>query len=46
MVTQRQQIMADFHESEWAGHRGIWATFSNIKEKYWWQGMYKDIVRP
>ena len=44
-VAQRQQIMADFHESEWAGHRGIWATFSKIKEKYWWRGMYKDIAR-
>jgi hypothetical protein len=37
--------LPDFHESEWVGHRGSWATFSKIKEKYWWQGMCKDIAR-
>ena len=41
---QQKQIMMDFHESAWAGHRGTWATFMKIKQKYWWKGMYRDIA--
>ena len=26
------------------GHRGTWATFVKIKQKYWWKNMYKDIA--
>ena len=40
----QQKIIKEFHESWWAGHRGIWATFSKVKERYWWKGMYKDVV--
>ena len=36
--------MKEFHEFEWAGHRGTWATFMKIKQKYWWKGMYRDIA--
>ena len=39
----KQKIIKEFHESWWAGHRGIWATFAKIKEKYWWKGLYKDV---
>mgnify|MGYP000650938545 CR=1 FL=1 len=31
---QKEQIMTEFHESDWAGHRGTWATFTKIKQKY------------
>jgi hypothetical protein len=31
-VAQRQQIMADFHESEWAGNRGIWQHFQRSQK--------------
>jgi hypothetical protein len=24
----------EFHDSGWAGHRGVWATFAKLKEKY------------
>ena len=24
----------------WSRHRGLWATFEKLKEKYWWSGMY------
>ena len=41
---QQKQVMADFHESAWAGHRGTWAKFTKIKQKYWWKGMYRDIA--
>ncbi|KAL3680258.1 hypothetical protein R1sor_023214 [Riccia sorocarpa] len=37
-------LMKEFHESLWAGHRGIWATFSKLKARYWWKNMYKDVV--
>ena len=43
-MEQKNQIMTEFHESEWAGHRGTWATFMKIKQKYWWKGMYRDIA--
>ena len=37
-------LMSEFHESPWAGHRGTWATFEKLKEKYWWPSMYKDVL--
>ena len=42
--TQRK-LMKEFHESLWAGHRSVWATFTKLKERYWWKGMYKDIAQ-
>ena len=41
----QQQVLKEFHESLWAGHRGVWATFAKIKDRYWWKGMYKDVVQ-
>jgi hypothetical protein len=38
----REKVMSKFHDSEWAGHRGIWASFSKIQERYWCPNMYKD----
>ncbi|KAL3698204.1 hypothetical protein R1sor_012280 [Riccia sorocarpa] len=38
------RLMKEFHESLWAGHRGIWATFMKLKERYWWRNMYKYMV--
>ncbi|KAL3676054.1 hypothetical protein R1sor_026002 [Riccia sorocarpa] len=37
-------LMKEFHESLWAGHRGIWATFTKLKVRYWWKNIYKDVV--
>ena len=37
--------MSEFHESNWAGHRGTWATFVKIKERYWWKNMYQDVAK-
>ena len=36
-------LMSEFHESPWSGHRGTWATFEKLKERYWWPGMYNDV---
>ena len=35
MQNDRLQVMKECHESLWAGHCGIWATFAKIKERYW-----------
>ena len=39
----KNQILKKFHDIFWAGHRGIWATYNKIKERYWWKGLYKDV---
>ena len=42
---QREQILKELHDRDWAGHRGVWATFSKIKERYWWPGFYNEIKK-
>jgi hypothetical protein len=42
---EQEELLAAFHDSPWAGHRGTWATFEKLKEKYWWPGQYKDVHR-
>ena len=37
------QVLKEFHDALWAGHRGFWATYIKIKERYWWKGLYKDV---
>jgi Integrase zinc binding domain/RNase H-like domain found in reverse transcriptase/Reverse transcriptase (RNA-dependent DNA polymerase) len=39
----KAQVLEEFHDTLWAGHRGIWATYTKIKERYWWKGLYKDV---
>jgi hypothetical protein len=31
----KTQVLKEFHDSLWAGHRGVWATYTKIKERYW-----------
>ncbi|KAL3700490.1 hypothetical protein R1sor_018512 [Riccia sorocarpa] len=38
------KLIVEFHESLWAGHRGIWVTYSKLKERYWWRNMYRDVM--
>ena len=38
-----EALLAAYHESPWAGHRGTWATFKKQTEKYWWPGLYQDV---
>jgi hypothetical protein len=42
---EQEELLAAFHDSPWAGHRGTWATFEKLKGKYWWPGQYKDVHR-
>ncbi|KAL3702469.1 hypothetical protein R1sor_020491 [Riccia sorocarpa] len=37
------ELLKEFHEALWAGHRGVWATYTKLKERYWWKGMYNDV---
>ena len=39
----KTQVLKEFHNALWTGHRGVWATYTKIKERYWWKGLYKDI---
>jgi hypothetical protein len=32
-LENQRKLMCEFHDSAWAGHRGIWATFTKLKEK-------------
>ncbi|KAL3687181.1 hypothetical protein R1sor_013490 [Riccia sorocarpa] len=37
-------LLKECHESLWAGHRGVWATYMKLKERYWWRGLNQDVV--
>ncbi len=39
----KAKVLKEFHDTLWAGHRGVWATYTKIKERYWWKGLYKDV---
>ena len=39
----KSKVLKEFHDTLWAGHRGIWATYTKIKERYWGKGLYKDV---
>ncbi|KAL3685685.1 hypothetical protein R1sor_003707 [Riccia sorocarpa] len=39
-VETQQKLMKEFHESLWAGHRGIWATFAKVKERF----LLEDVI--
>ncbi len=43
MAEAQQKIIKECHEELWAGHRGVWATFAKVKERFWWYGMYKNV---
>ncbi|KAL3685686.1 hypothetical protein R1sor_003708 [Riccia sorocarpa] len=32
------ELLKECHETLWAGHRGVWATYMKLKERYWWKG--------
>ncbi|KAI9104008.1 hypothetical protein DFS34DRAFT_691439 [Phlyctochytrium arcticum] len=40
----KRKILKEFHASVWAGHRGIYATFTTIQTRYWWLKLYNSIV--
>ena len=40
----QRKLVFEYNEGPWARHVHIWGTFSKIKGKYWWLGMYKDVT--
>ena len=40
----QEQVMAIYHDSPFAGHRGISTTYTRIARRYEWEGMYRDIA--
>jgi hypothetical protein len=43
-LEEQHRLIKEFHDSAWVGHRGVWATFAKLKEKYWWLGFYKNVT--
>ncbi|GGS27709.1 hypothetical protein GCM10010252_77800 [Streptomyces aureoverticillatus] len=46
MIGKREEklkLLKEFHDSLWAGYRGIWVIFVKLKERYWWKNMYRDV---
>ena len=41
---EQLKLISEFHDSIWVGHRGVWKTYSKLKDKCWWLGIYKDIA--
>lgn len=39
------QLIQEFHDSLQMDHRGIYATFNKLKERYWWYNMYRDVIK-
>ena len=37
---EQEELLAAYHDSPWAGHRGTWAMLEKLKGKYWWLGLY------
>ena len=43
MDTQKQQILKELHDD--SGHKGKESTYTRVSDRYYWDGMYKDVVR-
>ena len=53
MVSEDEEVTLNFFKMKivntnpprlQAGHKGIWAKFKQLKEKYRWSSMYKDVL--
>ena len=51
IFTERQRAYLQTYKELWwslttlkaNGHRGVWATYTKIKERYWWKSLCKDV---
>ena len=41
--SMRYEILSNVHDHVSGGHFGVHKTFSKVKERYWWKGMFKDV---
>lgn len=44
-VHTKEQILTELHDGLWVGHRGTWATYTKVKEMYWWTLFYQDVAK-
>ena len=42
-TSMRQKVMASCHDEPTKGHTGIYRTMEQVKQRYWWKDMGKDI---
>ena len=42
---QWDKIIKELHDQEWVGHWEIWATFTKVKERYWWLKLCNNVKR-
>jgi hypothetical protein len=41
---EQEKILKGLHEHEMAGHMGSLATYKRIRERYWWNDLYRDVI--
>lgn len=41
----RSRLIAEFHDSPWAGHLGAYRVIGAMSSRYYWRGMQADIRR-
>lgn len=42
---QREKVIADNHAQETAAHLGVFKTYRRLLLRYYWPGMYSDVVK-
>ena len=40
----KDEVLTSMHDDVFAGHLGIAKSYHKIRQRYFWQGMYKDIT--
>ena len=39
----RRELLSEYHDSPYTGHRGIERTYELIKRDFWWPGLHRDV---
>ena len=41
LLSDKQRILANLHDE--SGHRGRYATYTKVRNRFYWKGLYTDI---
>ena len=41
----REQLLEEAHQTPYSVHPGVTKMYQDVKRRYWWPGMKKDVVR-
>ena len=41
--SMKYEVLSNLHDHVAGGHFGVHKTFSKVSERYWWDGMFKDV---